>query len=133
MIFLKFIYVGNQKDGTNLKVAFIELKNSWKYLIQSAGGRDNISSFLRRLSEYGDSVIVKNIDNGKEFHDGTCTLKINEKNAEIIDVIMSFRFQNKKLGLEEYRYSNQVKKQSFTDEAYEELLDKTAMSFEMVR
>ena len=130
---MEFLYMGNQKDGSNLQQASSELKRSVKYLVQSLEGKDDINGFLKRLSEYCDSIIVRNTDEGRDFCEGTCILKVNESNIKVIDIILSFRFQNKDHVLEEHRYMNQVSRQNFTDNAYEELLDKRAMIYEITR
>lgn len=130
---MKFTYIGAYKDRNSLKQATYELKKSVKYFVQSVSGRDDISTFLKRLGEYCDSIIIRRIDEGKKFLEGICTLEINEADSGAVDIILFLKFQNEKEGIEEYKYTNQTCRENFTDSAYEELLSKKTMMFEITR
>jgi hypothetical protein len=114
-------------------MAVSELKKSVKYLIQSATGKDSIESFLQRLGEYSDSIIVQKTDEGKMFRTGLCILQVNDIDANLIDINLLFDFYDEQNRTEEYKYANQVLKQNFTDDAYEELRSKNMMKFQIVR
>lgn len=129
---MKFKYIDMEDIQATEKLhnSVNEFKKSVNYLFQSMTNRDTIESYLNKLGEYSDSIILKASTEGYFFDNGECSIHID---GQKIDVVLEYYFTGENGLIEKRTYKRQENKEAFTDTAYEELMLKKKMVYRIER
>ena len=96
---------------------WIELKDAFKYLLQSAKGKYSVESYLKVLSEFTDEEINTALDNGELYGGGEVTF-LSVINSSTLAVSVEMRFYSEKEKKTKTRKAErELERKMFTDEA----------------
>lgn len=109
--------------GQNETNVWIEIKDAFKYLFQSAKGKYSLEAYLEVLSEFTDGEINTALDNGEIYGGGEVTF-LSAVNSNALSVTVEMRFySDKEKKTKKRKAERDLERKMFTDEALR-LLDR---------